>query len=63
METRTIRLEAVVEYPDDRVYLTTCLANLYREYADWLDDVGAMNVSGKGEIGLPSGIMKWRVIE
>lgn len=63
METRTIRLEAIVDYPDDSVYLTLCLANLYREYADWLIDVGAHNVGGKGEIGLPSGTMKWRAIE
>ena len=63
METRTTKLEAIVDYPDDSVYLTMCLANLFREYAGWLDDVGAMKVAGEGEIGLPSGIMKWRAVE
>ena len=63
METRTILLEAIVNYPDESQTLTHALANIYREYADWLDDVGPDNVQGQGEIGLPSGMMKWRVVE
>ena len=63
METRTILLEAIVDYPDERQTLTLALANLYREYADWLEEVGPYNIHEQGVIGLPSGMMKWRAQE
>ena len=63
METRTILLEAIVDYPDDRQPLSLALAGLYRQYAEWLEDVGPYMVREEGEIGLPSGMMKWRYQE
>lgn len=49
-----------VDYEDDRTPLTIKSANLHREFADWLEEVGAINVGERGNIGLPSGSVEWR---
>lgn len=49
-----------VDYPDDSMYLNTRLINLMREYADWMEEVGPMNMLEEGTIGLQSGSINWR---
>lgn len=59
-DRRSITYWADVEYTDDSKPLTLSFANLLREYADWLESVGPYAVGGTGNIGLPSGSIKWR---
>lgn len=47
-------------YPDDTQYLTHRVSALFREFADWQDEVGPLNIAADGDIGLPSGSIKWR---
>jgi hypothetical protein len=62
MEARTILLEAVLN-PDDSIPPTISMANLFIEFSYWIKDTGPYNVQEAGEIGLPSGMMKWRAKE
>jgi hypothetical protein len=56
----TILTWITVNYPDDRTPLTLREAVLLREYADWIEEVGPHNIMETGNIGLPSGSIKWR---
>jgi hypothetical protein len=51
-----------INYDDDRVPLTIRSAQLHREFADWLEEVGPLNVQEVGDVGLASGSVKWRRI-
>lgn len=53
----------VVDYPDDCTPLTVRLTSLLREYCDWMEEVGHMKIGIEGNIGLPSGSVKWRRVE
>jgi len=61
-ETRRMRMDVTVNYPDDRKYLTLELANLMREFADWIEQVGPMNIAAEGVIGLNTGSIRWRAL-
>ena len=52
---------ATIDYPgSETVPATLKLAGLFRDFADWLEQVGPVQVGAEGEIGLPSGFIKWR---
>lgn len=61
-EDPKIRYDVVIKYPDDSRYLTLCIAQLFREYTDWLESVNPLMVDAQGMIELPSGQIKWRRI-
>jgi uncharacterized protein YaeQ len=61
--TRKVRIEAIVIYDDDKMLFTLGMANLLEEFANWMKDVGPLSIEEKGDIGLPSGTIKWRAVE
>jgi hypothetical protein len=52
----------VVDYPDDMLPLDVRLTNLLREYCNWMEEIGSQHLGVDGNIGLPSGSVKWRRI-
>lgn len=50
------------DFPDEKQMLTHRLSALFRELADWMEDVGPQAIGETGDIGLPSGSIKWRRI-
>ncbi len=64
MAKRKIVFWANVDMPDDESRpLSLCTANLWREYADWLEQVGPSKIGAQGDVGLASGTVKWRALE
>ena len=48
--------------PDQTQYLSHRLSALFREFADWMDEVGPGNIPEAGDVGLALGSIRWRRI-